>query len=836
MKQTRDLEKFYDNIRVYQNDLHRKNQKKIRVGLKINIFLPLVFLIISFITQSSKLVFLVLWIVSLFGIAFYLLYVEFTDVKLQKKMNEFGIDNDDEIQSLIGNQVERGLDEFDDKIGITRNIQKIIASDVKRLSKNVVAYVVIIGLTVIPSLYAWFNILSNWDPYGQKATSHLQVAVVSVDKGEKFGSKKLNIGNMIIDNLKENKTIDWVFVDTKKEAVDGVHAGDYYAALVIDDNFSKDMVSFLNSEIVNPKITYYQNEKKNAIAPKITGKVKTAIQREVDVAFINTIADALIQTGDYLVTEDENGKHSGQLIGRLEQLDNNMKTVILVLDSYDSVMESSKSLMSSSKDVVINVNDSLSIAKVLAESMKDAIVTVSQSTNISSDVITNYLNDTKAKIEELKVVDLKNELKKSLEDGRAALNTFSEKEQSAKASWDSVKGNLAGIDTGNATVNEEIQNSITQIDDTFNRLDSSISELNAVLNDPNMNLDEKLDRLETTVNGLKNKLDDLKQKLNESVVPKLNSVYADLQKSMDQTARILGNKEAAFSKVIGNIGKVDTKLTGSEQDLKKAKEEAERLEEKLSKLIGELKGVTNEEQYQKFVGLIKNDPGFLADFISSPVDVTEKYIYPVENNGSMTAPFYIVLSIWVGALIMSTILKTEVHDKSNLKNVKNWQCFVGRFFTTYVVGQIQTIITVFGALFFVGIQCKHPVLMMIACSWTTFVFDLLLYSFTYSFGNVGEALSVILMVIQVAGAGGTFPIEVLPQVFQKLYTFMPFNYAMNAVRECIAGRYQNDYWWYLLTLLLYVVIAVAIGVLLYYPCKKLNDKVEKSKDNSGILI
>jgi putative membrane protein len=305
---------------------------------------------------------------------------------------------------------------------------------------------------------------------------------------------------------------------------------------------------------------------------------------------------------------------------------------------------------------------------------------------------------------------------------------------------------------------------------------------------------------------------------------------------MDQTAKVLGNKEAAFSKVIGNIGKVDSKLSGSEQDLKKAKEEAERLEEKLSKLIGELKGVTQEEQYQKLISLIKNDPGYLADFISSPVDVTEKYIYPVENNGSMTAPFYIVLSIWVGALIMSTILKTEVHDKSNLKNVKNWQCFVGRFFTTYVVGQIQTIITVFGALFFVGIQCKHPVLMMIACLWTTFVFDLLLYSFTYSFGNVGEALSVILMVIQVAGAGGTFPIEVLPQVFQKLYTFMPFNYAMNAVRECIAGRYQNDYWWYLLTLLVYVVIAVAIGVLLYYPCKKLNDKVEKSKDNSGILI
>ncbi len=836
MKDNRELEKMYDKIRIYQNELHRKNQKKIKVGLKINIFLPLVFLIISFITKSSKLVFLVLWVASLFGIAFYLLYVEFTDVKLQKKMNEFGIDNDDEIQSLIGNQVERGIEEFDGKVGLTRNIQKIIASDIKRMSKNVVAYIVIIGLTVIPCLYAWFNILSNWDPYGQKATSNLQVAVVSVDKGEKIGSKKLNIGNMIIDNLKENKTIDWKFVDSKKAAVNGVHAGDYYAALVINEDFSSDMISFLNSDIKNPKITYYENEKKNAIAPKITGKVKTAIQREVDVAFISTIADTLVQTGDYLVTEDENNNHSGQIIGKLEQLDNNMKTMILVLDSYNTTMDASGSVITSGKDVLTNANDTLAMAEILANSMKETIESVSNTSNISSDVITQYTDETKQKLEELNVSDLKTQVKTSLNDARNAINVFSEKEKAAKASWDSVKGTLSAIDTGNADMNKKISESVTSMDDTISKLDSDLTQLETAINDPSLNVDETLDAIENDVNSAKTELEKLKNNLNSSVMPKLNSVYKNLEDSMNETAALLGKREAVFSKVVNKLNGVDSKVEASQDDLLKAKTEAENLEKELSNLIQELKGLSGNEQYQKFVELIKNDPDFLADFISSPVDVTEKYIYPVENNGSMTAPFYIVLSIWVGALIMSTIIKTDVKDRSNLKNVKTWECFIGRFFVYFITGQIQTIITVFGALFFVGIQCKHPVYFTFACLFCAFVFDILLYSFTFSFGNIGEALSVILMVIQVAGAGGTFPIEVLPKVFQYLYRFMPFNYAMNAVRECIGGFYKNTYRNCLLTLLIYVVVACIIGIVLYAPCKKLNDKVERSKENSGILI
>ena len=274
----------------------------------------------------------------------------------------------------------------------------------------------------------------------------------------------------------------------------------------------------------------------------------------------------------------------------------------------------------------------------------------------------------------------------------------------------------------------------------------------------------------------------------------------------------------------------------SKDSLVKSRDEAVEMESQLAALIAEIKAIGQNEAYQKIMELLQSDPDLLSDFISRPVEISDDYIYPVENNGSMTAPFYIVLSIWVGALIKSTILKTTVKDTTGMDNLKNWQCFLGRYFTTFVIGQIQTIITVLGAFLFVGIQCEHPFYFWMACAWTSLIYSLLLYSFTYSFGNVGEALSVILMVIQVAGAGGTFPIEVLPKVFQVLYKFMPFNYSMNALRECIAGFYQHTYRNCMLILIIYGVIAVFIGVTLYHPFKILNEKIENSKEKSGILI
>lgn len=174
-----------------------------------------------------------------------------------------------------------------------RNIWRIFRADWQRISASVVAVVVIMGLCLIPCLYAWFNIFSNWDPYGPDATSNIRVAVTSEDEGYELLGLKLNIGSMVLDGLKSNDQMGWDFVDSREEALEGVRSGRYYAALIVPAGFTGDFVSILDTDLRHPQIEYYENEKKNAIAPKITNKAKTAVQDEINATVVETVTNAV---------------------------------------------------------------------------------------------------------------------------------------------------------------------------------------------------------------------------------------------------------------------------------------------------------------------------------------------------------------------------------------------------------------------------------------------------------------------------------------------------------------------------------------------------------------
>lgn len=173
-----------------------------------------------------------------------------------------------------------------------KNIWKIFTKDVKQLVKQPFALIIIIGLCVIPSLYAWFNIFANWDPYEPAATSQLKVAVASDDAGAEIMGLSLNVGDSVLEALGANTTIGWVFPGTTEEALEGVKNSDYYAALIIPENFTQEMLGFLDGEVDHPTIYYYENEKKNGIAPKITGKAKNAVREQVNATFVSTVAEA----------------------------------------------------------------------------------------------------------------------------------------------------------------------------------------------------------------------------------------------------------------------------------------------------------------------------------------------------------------------------------------------------------------------------------------------------------------------------------------------------------------------------------------------------------------
>ena len=716
-----------------------------------------------------------------------------------------------------------------------KNVLKIIESDIKRLSTNVVAMVVIIGLTVIPCLYAWFNILSNWDPYGPEATKNLQVAVVSSDQGILIGSAEVNVGNIIISRLQANDTIGWVFTDSAEEAVEGVYSGDYYAAIVIDEQFSADMISFLGGNMENPKIIYYENEKKNAIAPKITAKVKTTIEREVDHAFVGTLAEVLLKAGEYFATLDEQGNITGKGIAKLERLDSDLNGIIVILDSYIALMDSTKEVSEAGKAAAQSAKAIAKTAEKMAQSAEEQNPNLKQDVQSAKNKADDAVNSFNNQLSNVDVVI--NEINNKLNNykvggpkiGPEVLSLY----ETANPYWNAAYGFISRY---SQFLPENVNNTVQATNENFTKIGTDLQEFVKAEENSAANKEEIRQKTVSDISNFLGQTATIRNDYGSMISPLAQQSIDSASASVSEVKKLLNYDTSSIDLVVANLNDYKAILSQSSSKLVKSRDEAIEMERKLSHIIEEIKSISNSDAYSRIMELLSSDPELLSDFISSPVEINDEYVYPVENNGSMTAPFYIVLSIWVGALIMSTILKTTIKDTTGMVNLRNWQCFFGRFFTTCVIGQIQTLITVLGAFLFVGIQCENRLLFWCACAWSSFVYSLLLYSFTYSFGNIGEALSVILMVIQVAGAGGTFPIEVLPNVFQQLYKYMPFNYSMNAVRECIGGFYGDTYKNCMLTLLIYVGLAVFIGVILYHPFKFLNEKIEVSKEKSGILL
>lgn len=582
-----------------------------------------------------------------------------------------------------------------------KNIYKVFISDWKRISKNVVAVVVVMGLIILPSLYAWFNILSNWDPYGEESTSRIKVAVASDDKGIVMDSLQFNMGDTIIEALESNTTIGWVFTDSTKDAIDGVYAGDYYAALVMPEDFSKKMVSFLTDSVTHPEIDYYTNQKKNAIAPKITDKAKTAVQQQVNSTFISTIAQTFVKAADGVDTSaNHENMTSGQTV--LDILLSKMQQLNTQLDSYDTILTA-----------LISVTDSASSAMNAAG-------------QISPDM-------SKKIIAEQQKVD-----------------------------------------------------SLMKIASKGNILDSSVS--------------------------------------------------SQLAAGLGQISQIMDSVINIYSKADGNIDSFASSISTAGVNLKDTKEMLGSLKTDLSSTIEKLNNIKNSGSYDMLLKVLGFDADSFGSFVASPVEIETEAIYPIATYGSAMAPFYTVLAIWVGGLILVAIIHVGVKPQKEHPDVKPYQAYFGRYITFFLIGQAQALLVTLGDLYYIGIQCVSPFKFWLAASVTSFVFTIFMYSLTVAMGNVGEALAVVIMVIQVAGAGGTFPIEVLPKVYQKIYEFLPFTYAMNAMRECVGGSYQLNYWKYLGYLCIYVIISLLIGLLFAIPCRKLNEKIEKSKHRSGVMI
>lgn len=712
-------------------------------------------------------------------------------------------------------------------------ILKVFTNDMKKISTNVIAVVIILGLSILPSLYAWFNIFSNWDPYGPSSTGNIKVAVVSDDAGAEISGLEINIGATVVEALQANNTIGWVFTDNSDETIEGVKAGDYYAALVIPETFSEDMVSFLTGDLEHPQIIYYENGKKNAIAPKITQKAQKTVRQQVNATFISTLAESAMKAGNVISATDSDGVSiADTMTEKLTALSSDMDTYINILSSFKGIMDSAQSIISTTKIMLPSLDTVLDSSKTSLSSMQTMVNSSTNTVNTVSDMMLSSLDMIDGTLTMISNV-VNSDLSSAQTVSTIVLNGIGAVNNMIPYAKEIFNSSVAGIE---AKGDEKINSQINTIRGQFDLVKSDADHVGSSSAVAVANSNDLIDKIQAELEHCSNDIAVLKDTYSSSVKPQLSSTVTNAQAALNTTVNAL----SSFNLNLGSTDNVLTSysdtLADGNTNLDTTLELAKELSDYIKTLTENMSELSDNENYNKLIEVMDSNPELLGEFASSPVSLDTVRIYPIENYGSAMAPFYTVLALWVGALILVAIIHVKVHPIPGVSGICPRHAYFGRYMLFFLVGQLQTLITVLGDLHFIGIQCEHPVMFWFAGAMCSFVFTLFIYSLTVALGNIGEALAVVVMVVQVAGAGCTFPIETLPKVFHSLYNYLPFQFGMNAMKEAIAGLYENSYWTYIAKLSVYLLVSLFIGLVGAIPFRKLNKIIDKNKEKSGIMI
>lgn len=686
-----------------------------------------------------------------------------------------------------------------------RNIWTVFKTDIRTLSKCFFACVVVVAIALLPSLYAWLNIYSNWDPYGN--TGGISIAVASLDEGytDADGTYE-NKGDDVVADLREATSINWVIVDTEEEAKGGVESGDYYAAVVIDKQFSRNMYRMLTDWTGKPAITYYENAKKNAVATKITDTAVETLKRSISENYLEVVIDGIMEQSNLLAADLTADDPEAAVKGVLYQAQDLLHACGRMMDAFEAAGGSgvSESSAAALEAAVANINknlpDGAQLQQTAAEiqmQLNTALARVERALDRLSSAIGNAPELPSAQ--------------QQLRDAAAQL----EKAADTLETW------AAGLEDSGTEAGKTQAEAARQ---TAAECRKTAKQLRALAESPDSA--DLLADCDTLVKSIRTMVDRIPV-TSKALQKELDTVAGQVADTMEGMAALAGDAKAmktALAETADAVGDTMALLRPA----------TEKLLTSLESTIDDLEGLTTDEYMDTLVNILGGDPAVYGQYFPEMVQTSVNAVYPIANYGSAMTPFYTVLAIWVGGVILSSLIKIHARTEG-LIDPKPAELYFGRYLFFFVLSQIQAAVIVTGDLYILKVQCLHPGMLYLTGALTAFTFSLLIYSLALSFGDVGKAIVVVIMVMQIAGSSGTFPIELLPAIYQKIYRFFPFPYAIDAMRECICGMYGNYYWQQIGFLLLFAAAALLIGLLVRRPFMGLNHFMEEKLEETELL-
>ena len=715
-----------------------------------------------------------------------------------------------------------------------KNIIEIFRKDIKEVFRKTNTWIIIVGLIFLPSMYAWPNILSSWDPYGH--TNNIKVAVTSEDEGATVDGKELNLGNSLVEGLKNNKNLDWQFVSNKQQAEDGVRIGDYYASIVVPKNFSQDMTSVSRTEPKRATIEYTVNEKINAISPKITNSGASAIANNISKNFVETangiIFERLHEAG---IKFEENLPSIEKAKEEIFKLNDNFSTYESTLSELIGKVEYGYSILNNVQNTLPEIDRLATNSIMIADKAGITINNIQGFNERLLPIINNHLN--------------------VVEEVSKEANIIAKELQQKPDKTEEIKARQKALDSRLQASTERLQ-LVKNIFEYFNRLsnerlfNNQLERVTTLLNDittikeVNNNIYNKMDHYDEIADTVKEEFvnksarinevsSNMNSKLNVEVAPLISQVLSKAEVNIDKVSGIIAGAQGELPAEERKLSETEVKISNAYGKLLSLQAQMPSAKSKIQKLTDEIKKADSGIDKNQLFNLLKVDYKQQAEFFANPVKLQENKLYHIENYGSAMTPFYTVLSIWVGSLLMSSLLTTKVEDEE--KKYKPYQKYFGRGLLFIIISLFQTLIITLGDMYVLGTQATSPYRFVLYALLISLLFSSIIYTIVCILGNVGKAVCIVLLVLQLGSSGGTFPIQMTSEFFQALYPKVPFTYSIGLLREAVGGVYIPAVERDIKIIFIYLIIVLVGGAILV-SLKARSVRLSRERERSKLFL
>lgn len=669
----------------------------------------------------------------------------------------------------------------------------------KAVMKKYKMLAVVAAVIIIPLVYSYMYLYAFWDPYSR--LDELPVAIVSEDLGGLVNGEQKNVGSDILNELKDNDAVKWQFVSSE-EAQRGLEGESYYASVTIPANFTKEIAKADSPERVKGLVIYKMNEKRNFLAGQVMNRVAVelegTISRSISEEIVKAMTDGIAELPDQL----------GELNDGLGEMKDGTTTL------YDKTGDLVKGQTAFNKGVA-TLSTGLTEASKGTQTLKNGTWALAAGTTEFAEALKSGASKTPALVDGAKGVEKGAvSLSENLNQYVGGVNQFATGvNQSLSASaavGSSLKAYLASHPEAMKDANmqavlktlEAGKPGSVQLAEAAEKLKTSGEALSAgskQLADGSQSLAVGVEQVGTSLTVAAEKAQSLKNGAT-AIDQGVSQLETGIVKAANGSELLSENAE----KLLAGESKLRNGIKTLDEGVGEAKTEVDQSVVDAKDKVDSLEGIDT--------------------YAADPIDFENDKINPIPDYGTAFTPYFVSLSLWVGALMMffAIYLDSTVRFRRSNSNSKG---FV-RFLAYTGIGVSQAVVLAFVLRTALHLEVKNVSLFYMTCIAISLAFVSIMRFLLVHIGDVGKFFAVLMLILQLTACGGTFPMELVPKFFQDINPYMPMTYSVNVLKEVISGIDYSIYNYNLAVLFGIAIVFLGINVGLAQLRRKKNPEMD----------